>query len=445
MRNLKTIAIFAFLALGGMSLRQTVGGEGEYFEVYYPPSSAEGELKFGVTYTVWMPPQVKTLRGVIVHQHGCGEGACKGGETAAHDLHWQALARKWDCVLLGPSFQQKDGENCRLWCDPRNGSAKTFLQALSDLGEKSQHPELAQVPWCLWGHSGGGFWASIMQTLYPDRIVAIWFRSGTAFSAWEKGEIAKPEIPETAYSIPCMLNPGIKERDDMRFKGAWTGSIAMFEAYRKKDALIGMAPDPKTSHECGDSRYMAIPFFDHVLRYRLPDSANVAGPLRAMPEKDSLFGDFETGNFSSTPENEAGKLRSWLPNKEYAGIWKEYLTSGTVTDVTPPPAPFGLKIVVEGEKRFLLWSCNADLESGLHGFEIVGKVGKKVELPAKPNSTYGRPLFQGMTYHDTPIHPMSEMRYEISDLSEDELKSLAIRSSNTAGLKSEEVRISNRE
>ena len=81
-----------------------------------------------MTYTLWVPDGVKRLRGIIVHQHGCGTGACKGGETAAYDLHWQALARKWDCALLGPSYHQEEKQNCRLWCDPRNGSSKTFLR-----------------------------------------------------------------------------------------------------------------------------------------------------------------------------------------------------------------------------------------------------------------------------------------------------------------------------
>jgi hypothetical protein len=33
---------------------------------------------------------------------------------------WQALARKWDCALLGPVIHQPEAANCRLWCDPRN-------------------------------------------------------------------------------------------------------------------------------------------------------------------------------------------------------------------------------------------------------------------------------------------------------------------------------------
>ena len=212
---------------------------GTYHEVSYPPSDKPGELIFGVSYTVWIPDGVAKLRGVIVHQHGCGAGACKGGETAAYDLHWQALAKKWDCALLGPSFKQEDAQNCRLWCDPRNGSAKTFLRALADLSQKAGKPELATVPWCLWGHSGGGFWASIVQTMYPERVVAVWCRSGTGFTAWDKGEIPKPELSDEVYRVPvmCPKHSPAKRRGSGKSKtvfGSTCISIARFRQRRRR-------------------------------------------------------------------------------------------------------------------------------------------------------------------------------------------------------------------
>ena len=53
---------------------------------------------------LWIPGGAPRLRCVIVHSHGGGGQASKGGETAAYDLHWQALAKKWDCALLGPFY-----------------------------------------------------------------------------------------------------------------------------------------------------------------------------------------------------------------------------------------------------------------------------------------------------------------------------------------------------
>jgi poly(3-hydroxybutyrate) depolymerase len=385
---------------------------GRYLEVSYPPSDRAGELQLGVTYTLWVPDGVSKLRGVIVHQHGCGSGACKGGETAAYDLHWQALARKWDCALLGPSYHQEDKQNCRLWCDPRNGSSKTFLKALGEFAAKAKHPELETVPWCLWGHSGGGFWASLMQTMVPERIVAIWFRSGTAFSTWEKGEIPKPDIPEAAHGIPMMANPGAKEKGDARFNGAWTGGMAMFKAYRAKGAPIGFAPDPRTSHECGDSRYLAIPFFDACLTLRLPDRDAKDPKLKPIDPKAAWLA--EPLSEKATPAAAyTGRAEEavWLPNEHVAKAWMEYVKTGAVGDTTPPPAPFAVKVNAKDEGVEITWDAEADFESGLKGF-VVERDGKElVTLPEKPVGRFGRPLFQSMSYHDTPERPLPAMRF----------------------------------
>ncbi|MFO0964538.1 MAG: hypothetical protein U0793_02980 [Gemmataceae bacterium] len=400
----RLISLVAVLILGSVA-----PAAGRYFEVSYPPGKEPGALQLGVTYTLWLPEGVTRVRGVIVHQHGCGSGACKGGETAAYDLHWQALAKKWDCALLGPSYHQEDKQNCRLWCDPRNGSHKTFLQALHDLAVKAEHPEIETAPWCLWGHSGGGFWASIMQTLEPERIVAIWFRSGTAFSSWEKGEIDRPKIPEAAYAIPMMCNPGAKEKGDKRFNGAWTGTFAMFQAYRAKGAPIGFAPDPRTAHECGDSRYLAIPFFDACLALRLPGKGN---KLKAIDQKSSWLA-APLGDTAEPAGSYKGKVAEavWLPDERVARAWSEYVKTGAVDDKTPPPAPFAVKVRKKGDDTEITWDAAADFESGIKAF-IILRDGKEVgQVPEKAVGRFGRPLFQTMSYHDTPERPLPALRF----------------------------------
>lgn len=400
----------AFCVAAILSFAHVARAAGTYHEVTYPASDKPGELVMGVTYTVWIPDGVEKIRGVIVHQHGCGTGACKGGATAAYDLHWQALAKKWNCALLGPSYQQAEMQNCRLWCDPRNGSAKTFLKALADLGQKSKHPELAEAPWCLWGHSGGGFWASILQTLYPERVVAIWFRSGTAFSAWEKGEVPPPGITQAVLDVPMMLNPGAKENGDKRFNGAWTGSMAMFKAYRAKGAPIGFAADPRTAHECGDSRYLAIPFFDACLSLRLSD--NAGQPLKKIDPNGGFRADLLSEQAVAAMKYSGNKVESvWLPNESFAKAFSEYLKVGSVSDSTPPPAPVGLKLQRTKDGAILTWDSEADFESGLKGF-VIERDGKEIgQLPEKAVGRFGRPLFQAMSYHDTPEQPLPALRF----------------------------------
>jgi hypothetical protein len=408
---------------------------GSYHEITYLPSKDEGELVFPVTYRMWIPEGVKMVRGVIVHQHGCGVGSRKGAEPGAKDIHWQALARKWDCVLLVPSYQQEEKDNCRLWCDPRNGSAKTFLRCLADLGVQSGHLELANAPWCLWGHSGGGFWASVMQMLYPDRIVAIWFRSGTAFEAWEKGEVTKPEIPDAAMRIPMMCNPGAKENGDKRFNGAWTGTLAMFKAYRAKGAPIGFAPDPRTSHETGDSRYLAIPFFDACLAARLPaKSGEALKPVNAQQAwlAPLLGGEAKAaGDFSGNASEAV-----WLPNANVARAWMQYVKTGETEDTTPPPAPTKLKAAANPDGVALTWDAVADLESGLKAF-IIQRDGKDLaQHPEKPQNKFGRPLFQNMSYGDTPVEPLPEFAFTDRTAKASEHHDYRVIAVNTADLKS---------
>lgn len=399
--NVRGLAAFLLpLALAGLAR-----ADGRYVEVSYPASDKPGELRYAVNFTLWLPPEVKTIRGVIVHQHGCGSGACKGGETAAYDLHWQALARRWDCALLGPRYFQEDKQDCRLWCDPRNGSGAAFLRALSDLARKAEHPEIDRVPWCLWGHSGGGFWASLMQTAHPERIVAIWFRSGTAFATWEKGEIPKPTIPPAAYGIPMMLNPGAKEKGDKRFNGAWTGAMDMFKAYRGHDAPVGFAPDPRTAHECGDSRYLAIPFFDACLEMRLPAPGAKTQGLRPVNRAGAWLAPVLATDVTPAASFKGDVHDSvWLPDERVARAWAEYVKTGAVSDRTPPPPPGDVKASTrQGNRQIELnWSAVADLESGLQGF-VIRRDGKELaRVPEKPVGRFGRPLFQPMSYHDTP-------------------------------------------
>ncbi len=259
-----------------------------YYRVRYEASAEPGEFVFPASYTLWTPPGVETLRSVVVHQHGCGVGSCRSGMTAAFDLHWQALARQHDCALLAPVYEQPEGASCNLWCDPRNGSAERFQTALRDLGASSGHPELARVPWALWGHSGGGAWAGGMTLLFPERVAAAWLRSGAPSVELESAPAPDPArgepyaVKEDVRSVPLMLNCGTEEGatvKDGRFSHVWPRNLRFLDAVRD-GGLAAVSVDPLTEHACGNQRYLAIPWFDACLSARLPASAGQ--PLRSV-------------------------------------------------------------------------------------------------------------------------------------------------------------------
>ncbi|MFM8550522.1 MAG: hypothetical protein ACKOBS_07610, partial [Verrucomicrobiota bacterium] len=130
--------------LARLRLHLAVLADGTKHTVTYPASDKPSELVFAATYNLWIPEGVKQVRGIIVHQHGCGEGSNKGALTAADDLHWQALARKHECALLAPAYEQPDKADCQQWCDPRNGSSAAFQRGLADPAARGEDHELVE-------------------------------------------------------------------------------------------------------------------------------------------------------------------------------------------------------------------------------------------------------------------------------------------------------------
>ena len=410
-----------------------------YYRVRYEASERAGELIFPVTYTVWVPAGVKTLRGVIVHQHGCGEGSCKSGQTGAYDLHWQALARKHGCALMSPSYEQPEKANCQMWCDPRNGSDAAYQRALKELGAASGHPEMAAVPWALWGHSGGGHWAGGMALLHPDRVAAAWLRSGVPMVRAVEGKPQPYEIPEAALKVPLMCNLGTKEGvtvKDGRFAGVWTGVETFFTEMRSRGALLGVSVDPLTSHECGNQRYLAIPWFDACLEARLPKAG---ARLEEMGAGTSWVAPLHAGAGEVTDAVEAkrfsGELKRsvWLPGEVVAKMWARYEKDTGIEDKTPPPAPRDVR--VQGNE--VTWDADADLESGLAGF-VIERDGKFLaNVPEQPKNPFGRPLFQNLQYSDTPSNPLVRMQFTDTKQESGRQHRYRVIAVNTAGLRSE--------
>jgi pimeloyl-ACP methyl ester carboxylesterase len=407
-----------------------------YYRVRYEASTKPGELIFPVKYTVWIPDNVKTLRGVIVHQHGCGEGSCKSGLTGAFDLHWQALAKKHKCALMSPSYEQPQGEDCQMWCDPRNGSDTVFQKSLVELGEQSGHRELATVPWALWGHSGGGHWAGGMALLHPERVAAAWLRSGVPMLELnpDRPSIKPHTIPDAALRVPLMCNPGTKEGvtvKDGRFARVWPANEEFFYGVRGQGGLIGVSVDPLTAHECGNQRYFAIPWLDACLSLRLPQANGE--PLNGMPTDNAWLAS-PTG-FEAVPAAKfvGDALRAaWLPNEAVARGWSQYVKDTAVADSTPPPTPTNAQ--VSGNK--LTWKAEADLESGLARF-IIERDGKFLaNVPEKAANSFGRPIFQGLQYSDTPTQPLVTMQFTDVTADDGRQHTYQVIAVNTVGLKS---------
>src|ERR1039458_10193373 len=74
--------------------------------------------------------------------------------------------------------------------------------------------------------------------------------------------------------------------------------------------------------------------------------------------------------------------------------------------------------------------------TGIRNFIVLRDGQEIAQVPENPIGKFGRPLFQSMTYHDTPSQPMPEMRFVDATAKAGEKHSYTIITVNSVGLKS---------
>jgi pimeloyl-ACP methyl ester carboxylesterase len=336
------------------------------------------------TFSLYVPDGVARLRGIIVHQHGCG----RDGITVPHDLQWQALADKWGMALMGTEFPTlfPDGDHCDRWSNPANGSGDMFVRAIGNFATEAGHRELVDAPWVLWGHSGGAAWVFQMTKKYPDKAVATVMKS-----LCEPDTTADPSIA----GVPMLMATGPQDLGT-----CYPSSTDTWKAARTKGAVWTYVDELDGTHDCAKLRLLVIPYLDAVIRLRLPPTAPASGPtqLRAVGTTDVWLGDLSTKKatamaaFAGDPN-----AASWLPNEFVAGFWTQFVTTRTVKEQTLPTfVPANVLAKQEGSTVRLTWSAEADLESGIQSFDIYRddqKIGSYKSAPG---------YFQIGNYGDEP-------------------------------------------
>ena len=102
-----------------------------------------------------------------------------------------------------------------------------------------------------------------------------------------------------------------------------------------------------------------------------------------------------------------------------------------------PPAPCNAKSFSKGEQGTeITWNAEVDFESGIQQFIVIRDGQELAKVPEKPIGKFGHPLFQSMTYHDTPSQPMPGMRYLDASTKSGEKHTYAVITVNGVGLKS---------
>ena len=172
---------------------------------------------------------------------------------------------------------------------------------------------------------------------------------------------------------------------------------------------------------------------------RLPEKGSLDQTLKPMNAGQAWLAPM-FGNEAAPAAEYRGDLKEsvWLPNEAVAKAWGEYVKTGAVGDTTPPRPPFHVNASYRGEQGAeITWNADADFESGIGGFLLLRDGEELAKVPQDPVGRFGRPLFQSMTYHDTPAQPLSEMRYLDTSAKPGEKHAYTVVTINSVGLKSE--------
>jgi pimeloyl-ACP methyl ester carboxylesterase len=367
-------------------------------------------------------PKICTIRGVLILQHGCTME--QFGITRPYDLQYQAFAKKWHFAVLETALYG----SCMGWKDAGSGSAAALLKALDDLGKLSGHSELSSAPWLLWGHSGGGYWTLSMIQAYPERILAAFCYS----PAWE---IPNGSFPGTVKDIPVFIrHAGSGEAPKGGSNCCWASSGEAFRALRKLNAPASIAYTAGQNHNYSFVRHMAVPFYEAVLKQRLPDR-NQAG-LRPLDHCRTWLGDTVTLEiFKETGFTGNKESLCLFPDSIVAAKWKEFVTTGNVADHTPPPAPFDLQATQVKDSVELSWKADADIESGIKYFNIY----RNGELAGRFPKTGSYQTFD--TNGDNTIPKMlADMKFKVGATNRKKTV-LSVRTVNNSDLESPETKM----
>ncbi|QDU28586.1 hypothetical protein ETAA8_36890 [Anatilimnocola aggregata] len=270
-----------------------------------------------VVFSLWLPEEEACIRGIYLMPFNI---------TGVEQEQSRAMCRHWKFALVGSNFMRVE----------KAEFGPVLLAGLKDLALQSKHPEVAHAPLIAASMSAGvGMCVTLAEQL-PDRFIAC------GLACLEVG----PETDRTAR-IPMMSIFG--ERDGKQMEQ----HEALLPRRRAEfDASWAIAVQWGRRHEWGQSNNLLWPFFDEVIRQRLPaDASPLTGPvqLRSCDPSLAWYGAPSTWKGSTAIIGPAAKYSGeknkacWLPGPQSAHAWQAFVVDKSLLRITSP--------LPQGDKR----------------------------------------------------------------------------------------------
>lgn len=356
----------------GLSAFVARADDGVLLSLDVPP--AEGERFAQAQFSCWLPDADKPVTAVIIHQHGCTNASPVKHPPITGDWQWRALARKHGCALLVPMYQVKGG--CDEWNNPDSGSERALFTALQEFGRQGGHAGLKDAPWVFWGHSGGSSWSAQMIVRHPGRVLAASFRGGCHKQFGDPAFRAR--FAPVALNLPLLFVWGRRETvPTSSHHVSWQPMNTMLGELRSRGGTVARVIDPRSEHDCCDSRLLVTSFFDAVLTARLSQQ-KLPGALVDMTSLQER---------EMNPGNLQDPALAWLPDARLARLWREFSETGTLRPAQPQLGAPMLSASRDAQGHIrLTWRIEPALDGGLRAIRIERDGVLWKELALKPGA-----------------------------------------------------------
>jgi hypothetical protein len=275
---------------------------------------------------LWLPDGVKRIRAIFLFSsYGSFGGFASGPQI-------RELARDLQCAVVLSEERLPDKD------------AAPMLATLQSFATRSAHPEVANAPLFVFGHSNSTYDMGRFAALVPARIAG-WVAMKSAFGA----QFSLPEL----YRIPGMVVSG--EADHSYFSNQLE---TVRKLRREHGALMHMLVEADGPHWPNDPTFqIMMAFLKNVFYLRVPaDGDATLAPVKLMDvaEADGWLGQnvagrrvpegtdwkweqptdvkrlLEIAPFADFPGD--AKDASWFPSADYARKWQEYCHTVALKD-----------------------------------------------------------------------------------------------------------------
>lgn len=262
---------------------------------------------------LWVPHNIKTLRGVFISGHGGGGGDSR---NFARDQNIRALAVRLGFGVAG--LHNFPGRTAY------EKGAKVFFQALNEFSKIGDHPEIANLPFVMYGSSNGGASTYGFVNYAPER--AICFVANVSAGG-------SPEIPvKAALNVPGVFILG--QFDALIGQRGIDRTQKLMKMAREQGARWSWAIELK-GHEDGASFDLYMKLVEEAVKLRYPLEENpLKGKVRLKDIKEEsgwLVDESSWGSgltrIAPYPEYKEDKASAgWVLNESIALVYRGLAT-----------------------------------------------------------------------------------------------------------------------